>query len=269
MNILICVKQVPCVEKMKYDELTQTVLRQKDDLMLNPFDASTIEQALTLKQKYPSVHFTIMSMGTMHAKAMLKELLAYDIDRAVLLSDPVFAGSDTLATGYVLSKGIRCAGDYDLIFCGKQSTDGDTGQVGPSLAQKLGIPHLTNVIEIEENTEQYMVCSRKTHFGCDRIRVQYPALISFDKNNQMLRSPTLRGILQAQQKQVEVWGADDIAAQREKCGRAGSPTRIIRSFIPKTDFKAVEIVGKPIQQASTLVNELGSVYSDLVRKAID
>lgn len=146
MNILICVKQVPCVEKMKYDELTQTVLRQKDDLMLNPFDASTIEQALTLKQKYPSVHFTIMSMGTMHAKAMLKELLAYDIDRAVLLSDPVFAGSDTLATGYVLSKGIRCAGDYDLIFCGKQSTDGDTGQVGPSLAQKLGIPHLTNVI---------------------------------------------------------------------------------------------------------------------------
>ena len=107
MNILICVKQVPCVEKMKYDELTQTVLRQKDDLMLNPFDASTIEQALTLKQKYPSVHFTIMSMGTMHAKAMLKELLAYDIDRAVLLSDPVFAGSDTLATGYVLSKGIR------------------------------------------------------------------------------------------------------------------------------------------------------------------
>lgn len=121
MNILICVKQVPCVEKMKYDELTQTVLRQKDDLMLNPFDASTIEQALTLKQKYPSVHFTIMSMGTMHAKAMLKELLAYDIDRAVLLSDPVFAGSDTLATGYVLSKGIRCAGDYDLIFCGKQS----------------------------------------------------------------------------------------------------------------------------------------------------
>lgn len=103
MNILICVKQVPCVEKMKYDELTQTVLRQKDDLMLNPFDASTIEQALTLKQKYPSVHFTIMSMGTMHAKAMLKELLAYDIDRAVLLSDPVFAGSDTLATGYVLS----------------------------------------------------------------------------------------------------------------------------------------------------------------------
>lgn len=163
MNILICVKQVPCVEKMKYDELTQTVLRQKDDLMLNPFDASTIEQALTLKQKYPSVHFTIMSMGTMHAKAMLKELLAYDIDRAVLLSDPVFAGSDTLATGYVLSKGIRCAGDYDLIFCGKQSTDGDTGQVGPSLAQKLGIPHLTNVIEIEENTEQYMVCSRKTH----------------------------------------------------------------------------------------------------------
>ena len=238
MNILICVKQVPCVEKMKYDELTQTVLRQKDDLMLNPFDASTIEQALTPKQKYPSVHFTIMSMGTMHAKAMLKELLAYDIDRAVLLSDPVFAGSDTLATGYVLSKGIRCAGDYDLIFCGKQSTDGDTGQVGPSLAQKLGIPH-------------------------------YPALISFDKNNQMLRSPTLRGILQAQQKQVEVWGADDIAAQREKCGRAGSPTRIIRSFIPKTDFKAVEIVGKPIQQASTLVNELGSVYSDLFRKAID
>lgn len=116
MNILICVKQVPCVEKMKYDELTQTVLREKDDLMLNPFDASTIEQALTLKQKYPSVHFTIMSMGTMHAKAMLKELLAYDIDRAVLLSDPVFAGSDTLATGYVLSKGIRCAGDYDLIF---------------------------------------------------------------------------------------------------------------------------------------------------------
>lgn len=88
-------------------------------------------------------------------------------------------------------------------------------------------------------------------------------------NNQMLRSPTLRGILQAQQKQVEVWGADDIAAQREKCGRAGSPTRIIRSFIPKTDFKAVEIVGKPIQQASTLVNELGSVYSDLFRKAID
>lgn len=114
-----------------------------------------------------------------------------------------------------------------------------------------------------------MVCSRKTHFGCDRIRVQYPALISFDKNNQMLRSPTLRGILQAQQKQVEIWGADDIAAQREKCGRAGSPTRIIRSFIPKTDFKAVEIVGKPIQQASTLVNELGSVYSDLFRKAID
>lgn len=205
--------------------------------MLNPFDASTIEQALTLKQKYPSVHFTIMSMGTMHAKAMLKELLAYDIDRAVLLSDPVFAGSDTLATGYVLSKGIRCAGDYDLIFCGKQSTDGDTGQVGPSLAQKLGIPHLTNVIEIEENTEQYMVCSRKTHFGCDRIRVQYPALISFDKNNQMLRSPTLRGILQAQQNRWR-FGEQMILLPREKnVGEQVHPLELYDLLFPKLILK--------------------------------
>lgn len=109
--------------------------------------------------------------------------------------------------------------------------------MGPSLAQKLGIPHLTNVIEIEENTEQYMVCSRKTHFGCDRIRVQYPALISFDKNNQMLRSPTLRGILQAQQKQVEVWGADDIAAQRENVGEQVHPLELYDLLFPKLILK--------------------------------
>ncbi|HOJ12182.1 MAG TPA: electron transfer flavoprotein subunit beta/FixA family protein, partial [Clostridiales bacterium] len=149
MNIIVCVKQVPATNEVKLNKETNTIIREGVEAIINPFDMYAIEEGLRIKEN-TNGKVTVLSMGIPSVANQLKETVALGVDDTVLLSDRAFAGSDTLATSYALSMGIKKIGEYDLIICGKQATDGDTAQVGPSLAEKLGIPHTTYVRKIEE-----------------------------------------------------------------------------------------------------------------------
>ena len=156
MNIIVCIKQVVAGDQVKIDPRTHGLIRSAEFSHMNPLDLFAIETAVELKKEY-SGSITAMTMGPLISEEVLWEALAMGADRGVLLSDPRFAASDTLATSYVLGMGIRKIGGYDLILCGMRTTDGDTGQVGPQLAEELDIPHVTAAEKIEKREDQFHV----------------------------------------------------------------------------------------------------------------
>ena len=149
MNIIVCIKQVPGTAQVEIDEKTGVLKRDGVASKMNPFDLFAIESAMRLKEKYGG-RVTALTMGPPQAEKVLREAFMMGVDDAVLLSDRRFGGADVLATSYTISQGIRKIGSYDLILCGKQTTDGDTAQVGAELAEFLGIPHLANVTKLME-----------------------------------------------------------------------------------------------------------------------
>ena len=157
MNVIVCVKQVPGTNEVKMNKETNTIIREGVEAIINPFDTYAVEEGVRIKEK-TNGKATVISMGIPSVVELLKETIAVGIDEAVLLSDRAFAGADSLATSYALSMGIKHIGNYDLIICGKQAMDGDTAQVGPGLAEKLGIPHTTYVRKIEEIRDGYIRC---------------------------------------------------------------------------------------------------------------
>src|SRR6056297_2306180 len=148
MNIVVCVKQVPDTNEVKIDEEKGTLIREGVESIINPEDRIAVEEAVRLKEKFGG-KVTVISMGPPQAKNALLEAYAMGADECILLSDRAFAGSDTWATSYTLAQGIKQAGKFDLIFCGRQAIDGDTAQVGPQIAEKLGIPQITYVKGLE------------------------------------------------------------------------------------------------------------------------
>ena len=148
MDIIVCVKQVPGTTEIKMNKETNTIIREGAEAIINPFDEYAIEEGVRIKEKMGGV--TVLSMGIPKVADLLRETIAVGVDNAVLLTDRAFAGADTLLHSYALATAIKNMESYDLIVCGKQAIDGDTAQVGPSLAEKLGIPHTTNVKKIEE-----------------------------------------------------------------------------------------------------------------------
>lgn len=180
MNIIVCVKQVPGTNEVKMDKVTNTIIREGVEAIINPFDLYAVEEALKIKDKFSGM-ITAISMGIPKVVDTLREVLELGVDSGVLLSDRAFAGADSLATAYTLSKGICKIGKYDLIICGKQATDGDTAQVGPSLAEKLGIPHTTNVSNIQAINEDFIICNRSTDEGYEVIKIFLPAVITVVK----------------------------------------------------------------------------------------
>lgn len=197
MKIVVCVKQVTSGE-------------------LNPFDACALECAL----KIPDAEITLLSMGRPAVKGMLEQLTRLGNVNGVLLSDLAFAGADTLATGYALSLACKKLSP-DLIICGRQTVDGDTAQTGSVLATMMGYPVITNVMSIDSLDEKGIAC--KTRLGDENA--QLPALITVERIND-LRRPSIR----SKTKDVVVWTADDIGADKEKCGLKGSPTKVVKSF---------------------------------------
>lgn len=202
MKIVVCVKQV--------------------NGEINPFDACALECALRIE----NAEVTVISMGIPQVSKLLTSLTRLGVHRAILLTDPAFAGSDTLATSYVLAQAIRKL-NPDLVFCGRQSIDGDTAQVGPSLSQMLGFSIITNVMEIKsivkesEAGESKITCVSRM----EEESVSLPALITIERIN-ALRFPSIR----AKTKKVEIWNSKDINADKTKCGLAGSPTRVLKTY---------------------------------------
>lgn len=258
MNIIVCMKQVPGTNEVKMNKETNTIIREGAEAIINPFDTYAIEEALQIKEKTQG-KVTVLSMGIPAVADLLKETVALGADETVLLSDKAFAGADTLATAYTLSMGVNKIGPYDLIICGKQATDGDTAQVGPSLAEKLNIPHTTYVRKIEELREGYVRCQRMTDDGYEVIEMSLPAVITVVKEINEPRLPSIKGMLKAKKAQVSVWNAQDIGADIELCGLKGSPTQVVSTFVPVHDVKSEMIDGQPEEQAKRLADILMSM----------
>ncbi len=256
MNIIVCIKQVPDTTEVKINPETGTLIREGVPSIVNPFDTYAIEEGLRLKEKFGG-KVTVISMGPPQATEALKEAVAMGADEAILLSDRAFAGSDTWATAYTLSQAIRKLGAFDLILCGKQAIDGDTGQVGPGIARQLDIPQLTYVFKIQKlDPEAHSVSvERLLEEGREVVETHLPALLTVVKDINQPRYPTFLGIRRATKMQIPVWGAADLAnTDAGKLGLKGSPTQVVKVFSPpKREGKVDLIQGESSDQTAAIL----------------
>ncbi len=258
MQIIVCVKQVPDTAEIKINPETNTIIRQGVASIVNPFDKNAIEAALQLKEKHGGI-VTVISMGPSQAKEALKECLAMGADNAILISDRAFGGSDTLATSYTLAAAIKKIGKYDVVLCGKQAIDGDTAQVGPEIAEHLGIAQVTYVSKIDVNGEIAMV-EREHEAGYDVMEVKLPAMITVIKSlNYEPRFPSVRGTMKANRAEVPVWTANDLEVNEKRLGLKGSPTQVRKIFSPPRRTQGVIIQKETVSDA---VDELMQRLSD-------
>ena len=231
MNIIVCLKQVPDSTDIKIDPATKRIVREGVKFMINPFDMYAVEEGLRLKEKLGG-KLTALTMGPSQAESALREAISLGCDEAILVSDSAFAGSDTLATSYILSKAIEKIKDYDLIFCGKQALDGDTAHVGPGIAGDLDIPQIINVRKIRDIKEGRVTAERMTEYGYDVLEAQLPCLLTVVKDINVPRLPSLKGKMKAKSTQVSVWKAADIGAQEARSGVKGSATEVWKVTTP-------------------------------------
>ena len=256
MHIVVAIKQVPEVSDVKVDPKTKTLVREGVPSILNPFDEYAVEEALRIKEKHGG-EVTVVTMGPPQAKEALKKCLAMGADRAILISDRKFAGADTLATSYTLSRAISQL-DFDIVFCGKQAIDGDTAQVGPQLAEFLGIPQITYVIKVEVDPEKRIVVAhRETDDGYEVIRTKMPVLMTATKGLNEPRLPTIKGIMKASKKEIKIVTFDDLGGSEEDYGLKGSPTQVVDIFPPPIRAKGKKImVEDPKEAASQIIDFL-------------
>jgi len=250
MNIIVCIKQVPDTTDVKINPETNTLIRDGVKSIVNPFDANALEAALQLKEA-AGAKVTAVTMGPPQAMDILREAVAMGADDAVLISDRAFAGADTLATAYTLAMAIRKIGDYDLIIGGKQAIDGDTAQVGPGIAEQLGIPQITYARRMEMDGDMLLV-ERMLEDGYEVMKTALPALVTVVKQINEPRYPSLRGLLAAKKKEIPVWNATDIGADEKRIGLTGSPTKVVRIFTPQRNTRAVMLEGEPEKTVETL-----------------
>lgn len=238
MNIIVLMKLCANPEKgvMKKDG---TVDREKSEALPNPYDRNALEEALKIREKHGGkISIIFMGRVTDNAKEMLKDALARAAgkdketieaakdDEAIILCDEILAASDTRATSYALAKAIKKIGRFDLIFCGMQAIDGDTAQVGPQVAEELGIPQITYVKEVVEVRKDSVAAKRLIEGGEETDKASLPVLLTVTNLANEPRLPSLKGMLAAKGKKIFVWKADDVGIDEKKVGLAGSPTRV-------------------------------------------
>jgi electron transfer flavoprotein beta subunit len=233
LNIIVCIKQVPEITEVKIDPKTHTLIREGVPNIVNPFDEFAVEEAIRIKEKH-SAEVTVITMGPPQARSALMRALAMGADRAILISDKAFAGSDTFVTAYTLAKAIKKL-NFDIILCGKQAIDGDTAQVPPELAEQLGIPQITYIKKLEVYPEKKeVIVHREIDEGYEIIRCRFPVLLTAIKGLNEPRIPTYKGIMSAKRKELKIWGAGELIEEGEedKYGLKGSPTFVEKIFTP-------------------------------------
>ena len=234
LKILCCVKQVPDVDQMRMDPETGNLIRAGVPAILNPNDANVVSAALKVKETYGG-EITLITMGPPNAEAVLRECLAVGADKAVLVTDRAFGNADTLATSYSIMAAAGTQNKYDMIFCGKESLDGATSQMGAQLAQRFGTAQVTSALLIKEVNEQTatVVVDREMEDGVETVEVKLPCLFTVEKQNYPVRVPNLKGKIAAKKAEVITVTSDDIPGLDRSCiGDAGSPTKVPRMFPP-------------------------------------
>jgi len=255
VNIVVCLKQVPGTTDVKIDPETNTLVRQGIKNTMNPLDTYALEEGVRIKERCGG-KVTVISMGPPQAEEMLREAISLGADEAILLSDKAFAGADTWATAYTLTRAINKLGQYDIIICGRQTLDGDTGQVGPELAEMLEIPFVAYVSQIEEIADGQMQVQRMVEEGHETIQTPVPALITVVKEINVPRLPSLRGIARSESAVVPVWTVRELGVDPGRVGLSGSFTRVIKVFSPQRTCQAEIFQGELEGQVECLVGKL-------------
>lgn len=275
MNIIVCIKAVPSTTEVKMDPVTNTIVRDGRQSVVNPFDASALEVAVRIKEQFArgtkgdaGTSIGVISMGIPDTERLLRDCLARGADFGVLLSDRSLAGADTLATSYSLCCGIGKirsrwselgSGDLDLVVCGKMAVDGDTAQIGPELAQELGFSCVTSVSEVLEATPRELRLMREVDGGHEEVRVELPAVITVTKDVCNPRMPSITGVRFGMEGPVDVWSASDVNADPTRIGLTGSPTQVVRSFTPERTSGSTPIEGDAHQQAMAIAEIIGEM----------
>lgn len=261
VNIVVCMKAVPSTTEVRMDPVTNTIVRDGRQSVVNPFDASALEEAVCIKEQLGGT-ITVLSMGIPDTVRLLRDALSRGADQGVLLSDRAFAGADTLATSYALSCAVRQLEEerpVSLVVCGKMAVDGDTAQIGPELAQVLGMPCITDVCEVLAASEHSIRVRRATDAGHAVVEAPLPAVITVVKDIRIPRMPSIAGVRFGQEGPVAVKNAAEAGADPARIGLGGSPTQVVRSFTPERSSESMAVTGTPREQAvqlASLLNEL-------------
>lgn len=245
MNILVCVKQVPDTTEIKIDPVKNTLIRDGVPSIVNPFDGYALEAAARIKDANPDTKIVVLSMGPEQAKVALKECLAIAADKAYLVTDRAFGGSDTLATSYILSNAVKrveeLEGKFDLIFCGKQAIDGDTAQVGPEMAEHLGYSQITYGLEAEMDGDKVKV-KKEVEEGVQIITSTLPCVVTFTKPAFDPRHATIKRKMAANKAEIpNITAADLEAIDAARIGLKGSPTKVKKTFVPPRKSGGIKI----------------------------
>lgn len=238
MEILVCVKQVPNPEEIKVDSEKNIVDISGAPKILNPFDANAVEAAVQLKEAHGG-NVTVVTMGSEQSKAVLKEAISVGADKAVLLKDDLFNNSDTFATSYILASAIKKLGDFDIIICGKQAIDGDSAQVGPQIAEHLGITQLTLISKIDVK-DNVIVVNREHEDGVEVIESKLPVVCTVVNTINTPRYATVKSKLAANKATINVMTASDLEIDQSLIGE-GSFTKTIEVFAPPKKNAGVKI----------------------------
>lgn len=265
LNIVVCIKQVPDSAQIRVHPVTNTIMRQGVPTIINPYDLFALEEAMRLRDEFGG-RVTVLTMGPPMAEDALRRALGLGADAAVLITDRRFAGSDTLATSFALSAALAKLGEerpLDIVFTGKQTIDGDTAQVGPGIARRLGLNQLTYVSAIDavDRGRAEITVRRRSEGGVQVLRSKLPCLITMLEDTNELRRGSLQDLLRAARAPLTTWSADDAGIEDAmKCGLRGSPTVVKRVFAPQPREDSAEMVaveGKtPVQTADALLDLL-------------
>ena len=243
MKIIVCMKQVPAGTKVDIDPETGAMKRLSGDTRTNPYDLFALETALQIREKLGGT-VTVLTMGPDHAEEMMRDAYTMGADDAVILCDRKFAGADVLATSYTLAQGIALLGGADLILCGKQTTDGDTAQVGPAIAEHMHIPHAAWVAEIVDATDSAIQVRQDLASVSQVSELPYPCLLTVDKDMCVPRLPSYRLKQATKEWVVKRFTYEDLPEQNlSRCGLVGSPTSVERMFAPPEREKQVYLEG--------------------------
>jgi len=236
MKIAVCIKQVPGTSKVEVDPQTGVLKRDGIDAKLNPYDLYGLETALQMKQQIPGATVTAITMGPPQSEEIIREAFMMGADEGVILSDRRFAGSDVLATSWTLAQGLQLAGPFDLIVCGKQTTDGDTAQVGAELAEFLDLPHLCNVLKITAINEQKLTAEIDLPQHVQKVEVKLPCLIAVEKGIYEPRLPSFKLKMATTERKVRMLSLDDLPDRDvTHYGLNGSATQVARIFPPEAN----------------------------------
>jgi electron transfer flavoprotein beta subunit len=255
MNVVVCIKQVPAKIKIDIDSQSGALVSGGVDRAINPPDLYALEEGVRIKEKTKG-KLTVLSMGPARADESLKEAIGYGADEGILLCDPAFEGSDTWATSHILAKAIGKVGQFNLVICGKQSIDGETGQVAAQLAEALGVPFVPLVNKIDELGDGSVKVVRMSDEGHQLIEMMLPGVITVVKEINTPRIPSLRGLMAAKKAAIPVWNAQALGVDPASVGSAGSPSRVAKVFFPQRPGKSEILQGDPESQVGQLVEKL-------------